>query len=129
MWLEVRVHDEELAFRPDGRRFAPLCGVVITTSLSERLIRTAPSVPLGVREVWPPTTVRLWPPGSMTGIGPAEHPLVPQAHVGRQGLEDRAGVRTARHEISSSSPQHIWSSARSTSPAKPPSRRAVKAKR
>src|SRR5690606_3752476 len=33
------------------------------------------------------------------GVGPAEHPLAPQAHVGGHGLEDRAGVGAAGHQV------------------------------
>ena len=32
-------------------------------------------------------------------VGPAEHPLVPEAHVRRHRLEDRAAVRARAHEI------------------------------
>jgi hypothetical protein len=64
----VRVSLESAQFwsLPDHHRFAPLCGVVITTSLSGRLIRIPSAVPVGVREVWPTRTVRFPLPGSMT---------------------------------------------------------------
>ena len=58
------------------------------------------SVPTGVREVWPSCTVR----ASVAGVdghrvGPAEHPLVPDAHVRRQRLEDLAAVRAGGHQV------------------------------
>ena len=35
----------------------------------------------------------------LDGVGPAEHPLVPEAHVRGHRLEDRSGVRTRAHEV------------------------------
>ena len=69
----------------------PLCGVARVTTLSGRSTLMPSSVPTGVRERLP----ELHRPGAGAGVdgqrvGPAEHPLVPDAHVRRQRLEDLA---------------------------------------
>ena len=79
---------------------APLCGSASVTTLFGRLILMPSRVPRGVSDVCPSWTSRSLVPGlSIMRVGPTEHPLVPQTHVGRRGLEDRPGVRPRGHEV------------------------------